>query len=63
MSPRTCTQDHFTGKARGIGFVEFTSSRDANAAVRGMHRTMLLGREIGATLAEQVRPLTTLYGC
>ncbi len=54
-SPAPCLQDFYTGKPRGIAFIEYTTSRDADDAVRGLDRTLISGREIQATYAQQGR--------
>jgi hypothetical protein len=39
---------------RGIAFIEYTSSHDAEDAVSGLHHMYLGGKEVQATFAQQV---------
>jgi RNA recognition motif-containing protein len=42
--------DRQTGQSRGFGFVEMSTEEEAQAAVRGLHETLMDGRTI--TVAE-----------
>lgn len=48
-------KDYYTGQRRGIAFVEFTNSRDAEDALHGLDRFYMGGKEIQATFALQGR--------
>ncbi|KAL0038467.1 hypothetical protein WJX77_007397 [Trebouxia sp. C0004] len=50
-----CPRDYYTGEGRGLGFVEFTSPRDAEDAKYGMDRSILDGKEISVVFAMQGR--------
>jgi RNA recognition motif-containing protein len=45
--------DKFTGKSRGFGFVEFSSSEDAQKAIDALNGTELEGRTITVNEARQ----------
>uniref|UniRef100_A0A061RGN7 FUS-interacting serine-arginine-rich protein 1 n=1 Tax=Tetraselmis sp. GSL018 TaxID=582737 RepID=A0A061RGN7_9CHLO len=47
--------DYYTKEPRGIGFVEFVDTRDAEDARRGFDRRVIDGREVVAVFAEQGR--------
>lgn len=48
-------RDYYTGELRGIGFVEYTSPRDAEDAKYQLDKMVLLGREISIVFAMQGR--------
>ncbi|GAX72880.1 hypothetical protein CEUSTIGMA_g335.t1 [Chlamydomonas eustigma] len=48
-------RDYYTKEPRGIAFVEFTSSRDAEDACHGLDRTTLSGREVSVAYAQHGR--------
>ncbi len=50
-----CLQDYYTKKLKGIAFIEYTTSRDADDAVRGLDGLSICGREVQATYAKQGR--------
>ncbi|KAL3141429.1 hypothetical protein ABBQ32_004997 [Trebouxia sp. C0010 RCD-2024] len=50
-----CPRDYYTGEGRGLGFIEFTSPRDAEDAKYGMDRSILDGKEISVVFAMQGR--------
>jgi len=52
--PRPPAQDYYTKQVRGIAFIEYTSSRDAEAALPNLHRMYLGGKEVQAMFAQQV---------
>ncbi len=47
--------DRETGRSRGFGFVTFTNSDDANAAVQKLDNVELDGRTIKVNIAEERR--------
>ncbi|GFH10777.1 RRM domain-containing protein [Haematococcus lacustris] len=47
--------DYYTKQPRGLAFVEYTNSRDAQDALRGLDRLVLAGKEIQAAFAQQGR--------
>ncbi len=44
-------KDQYTGKARGFGFVEMSTSQEANKAIETINSTEFLGRTIKVSLA------------
>ncbi|KAK9811853.1 hypothetical protein WJX72_011201 [[Myrmecia] bisecta] len=48
-------RDYYSGEPRGIGFVEFSSHRDAEDARYALDRSMMNGREISVVFALQGR--------
>eukprot|EP00210_Caulerpa_lentillifera_P000009 g8.t2 len=48
-------RDYYTGEPRGIGFVEYTSPRDAEDAKYGLDGTVIFDREISVVFAMQGR--------
>jgi len=49
----TVVTDRMTGQSRGFGFVEFTSTADAERAVEAMNGSMLNGRSINVNVARE----------
>eukprot|EP00983_Pelagomonas_calceolata_P082222 1155849-Pelagomonas_calceolata.AAC.4 len=47
--------DYYTKQMRGIAFIEYTSSRDAEEALPNLHRMYIGGKEVTATYAKEVR--------
>ncbi len=45
--------DRFTGQSRGFGFVEMSSSEEANAAIQALNNTQLDGRTL---VVNEARP-------
>ena len=43
-----------TGRSKGFGFVEMSSSQEAEAAVRGMNGKSLGGRDVNVNIARQM---------
>ncbi|GAV58937.1 RRM_1 domain-containing protein [Cephalotus follicularis] len=48
----TVLKDRQTRTSRGVAFVQFVTRDDALSAVRGMHRKVLNGRTLSASIAE-----------
>lgn len=44
--------DRDTGRSRGFGFVEMSSQREAEQAIRGLHSTEFGGRVLHVAMAE-----------
>lgn len=51
--------DYYSKKPRGFGFVQFASSADAIAAVKGMDQTELDGNKVEVVIAKQNRKSPT----
>jgi len=54
-----------TGRSKGFGFVEMSSSQEADAAVRGMNGKSLGGRDVNVNIARPMEarpPRTGGYG-
>ena len=45
-----------TGRSKGFGFVEMSSSDEAEAAIRGMHGTNMGGRDLTVNVARPMEP-------
>jgi len=45
-----------TGRSKGFGFVEMSSSDEAEAAIRGMHGKNMSGRDLTVTVARPMEP-------
>jgi RNA recognition motif-containing protein len=48
--------DKFTGQSRGFGFVEMSSSEDANKAITGLNGTQMDGRTLTVNEAKPQEP-------
>lgn len=48
--------DRFTGRSKGIAFVEFTTVEAANAAIEGMNNNTLGDRQIFVSVARPPKP-------
>jgi cold-inducible RNA-binding protein len=48
--------DRFTGRSKGIAFVEFTTVEAANAAIEGMNNSTLGDRQIFVSVARPPKP-------
>jgi len=45
-----------TGRSKGFGFVEMSSSDEAEAAIRGMHGKNMSGRDLTVNVARPMEP-------
>jgi RNA recognition motif-containing protein len=45
-----------TGRSKGFGFVEMSSSDEAEAAIRGMHGKNMGGRDLTVNVARPMEP-------
>lgn len=48
--------DRDTGRSKGFGFVEMSSSDEAEAAIRGMHGKNMGGRDLTVNVARPMEP-------
>jgi RNA recognition motif-containing protein len=48
--------DRFTGRSKGIAFIEFTTEEAANAAIEGMNNSTLGDRQIFVSIARPPKP-------
>lgn len=48
--------DRFTGRSKGIAFIEFTTVEAANAAIEGMNNSTLGDRQIFVSVARPPKP-------
>jgi RNA recognition motif-containing protein len=54
--------DRMSGRSRGIGFVEFASAEEAQAAIEAVHGTELEGRELVVNVARPRQPRNNFRG-
>lgn len=54
--------DKFTGQSRGFGFVEMSSSSEAEAAIAALHSSELDGRTLTVNEAKPMAPLASSGG-
>lgn len=48
--------DRFTGRSKGIAFVEFTTEEAANAAIEGMNNNTIGDRQVFVSVARPPKP-------
>ena len=56
-------RDRDTGRARGFGFVTYSTQREADAAMRGLHEQELDGRWVCRVLLTTRVYMTKPYWC
>lgn len=51
-----------TGRSKGFGFVEMSSSQEAEAAIRGLHGQNMGGRDLTVNIARPMEPRAPGHG-
>ena len=51
-----------TGRSKGFGFVEMSSSEEAQAAIEGLHGKNMGGRDLTVNIARPMEPRAPRFG-
>ena len=51
-----------TGRSKGFGFVEMSTSQEAQAAIEGLHGKNMGGRDLTVNIARPMEPRAPRYG-